>query len=174
MSKLLIAKDVMYKIDMEEATVSDAKHILTIQKKAYLSEAEIYDDYQIPPLTQSLTEIKSDFCSHTFHVAKIDQEIVGGINIKVVGNRGFIGRLIVSPEMQGQGIGTLLMEYIESNYLDLEVFELFTGHKSERNLSFYKKRGYRVFKRQVVHKKLAFIFMHKIINNKQIGKKSPA
>jgi 2-aminoadipate transaminase len=42
---------------IDRATVEDAKEILDLQKLAYQSEAEIYNDYTIPPLTQTLEEM---------------------------------------------------------------------------------------------------------------------
>ncbi len=153
----------MRKISIEIAKVSDAQQILSIQKEAYLSEAEIYDDYNIPPLTQTLKEIESDFDSHTFYVAKIDGMVVGSVNLKIEGNTGFIGRLIVTPNLQNQGIGSMLMEIVEISNANLDAFELFTGYKSERNLSFYSKMGYQEFKRQPVDGNLELIFLRKKI-----------
>jgi len=40
-----------------DATVADAEHILELQKLAYISEAEIYNDYNIPPLIQTLQAV---------------------------------------------------------------------------------------------------------------------
>ncbi len=157
----------MIDIYIEAAKIADSQQILDIQKEAYLSEAEIYDDYNIPPLTQTLKEIKSDFDNHTFYVAKANGKIVGSVNLKVEGNVGLIGRLVVTPSIQNQGIGGMLMDYVEANHADLEAFELFTGHKSERNLSFYSKRGYQEFMRQPVNERLIFIFMRKKIANKE-------
>lgn len=151
----------MYEIHIEKATQSDARKILTIQKIAYLSEAEIYDDYQIPPLTQSLAELESDFHTHVFYVAKANREIVGSVNLRAEGNTGMIGRLVVLPELQRQGIGSMLMDHVETNHADLEIFELFTGHKSERNLSFYHKRGYQECRRRGEHEKLELVFLRK-------------
>ena len=48
------------------ADVSDAAEILELQKLAYQSEAVLYDDWSIPPLTQTLDEIKKDFDEMTF------------------------------------------------------------------------------------------------------------
>jgi N-acetylglutamate synthase-like GNAT family acetyltransferase len=156
----------MCEIYLEPAIVSEAQKILDIQKEAYLSEAEIYDDYNIPPLTQTLKEIESDFENHTFYVAKLEGRIVGSVNIKVEANTGHIGRLIVAKNIQNQGIGSMLMDYVEFVHSELDAFELFTGHRSERNLSFYHKRGYQEFKRQLVNKNLLFIFLRKRIINK--------
>jgi N-acetylglutamate synthase-like GNAT family acetyltransferase len=162
----------MCEIYIKPAIVSEVQKILDIQKEAYLSEAEIYDDYHIPPLTQTLKEIELDFENHKFYVAKLAGRIVGSVNIKVEGNTGHIGRLIVAPNIQNQGIGSMLMDYVESAHSELEAFELFTGHRSERNLSFYIKRGYQEFKRQRVHKNLLFIFMRKKIANKSLQRTS--
>ena len=38
---------------VKRASFEDAKEILDLQKLAYVSEAEIYNDYSIPPLTQT-------------------------------------------------------------------------------------------------------------------------
>ena len=87
----------MDEIHIEKATLSDANQILAIQRVAYLSEAEIYDDYRIPPLTQSLAEMEAVFQAHVFYVAKVNGEVVGSVNIKAEGSTGVIGRLVVMP-----------------------------------------------------------------------------
>jgi len=48
------------------ALVKDAETILKLQKHAYRSEAEIYYDYNIPALMQTLDEIKQEFMHHAF------------------------------------------------------------------------------------------------------------
>ena len=40
-------------------------------------------------------------------------------------------------------------------------FELFTGHKSERNLHLYRKLGYRVFRNEKISEKLTILYMEK-------------
>jgi hypothetical protein len=37
---------------IERATISDAREILALQKLAYPSEVEIYNDFEIPPDVQ--------------------------------------------------------------------------------------------------------------------------
>lgn len=41
---------------IERASLEDAKEILELQKLAYVSEAEIYNDYSIPPMMQTLDQ----------------------------------------------------------------------------------------------------------------------
>ena len=44
----------MNALTIEEAKVADAAEILALQKLAYQSEAELYGDDAIPPVTQTL------------------------------------------------------------------------------------------------------------------------
>jgi len=43
------------------ATNEDAKEISALQKLVHIIEAEIYDDYTIPPLHQKQSKIEADF-----------------------------------------------------------------------------------------------------------------
>ena len=147
---------------IEQAKVEDAEEILALQKLAYKSEAEIYDDYSIPPLIQSIEEIEAEFEDHTFLKALCDDErIIGSVRAQVKLGTCYIGRLIVAPDFQNQGIGTSLMHKIEGCFEDAGRFELFTGHLSGRNIYLYQKLGYKEFKREKVHENLELVYMEK-------------
>ena len=45
------------KIIVQRATIDNAEEILELQKIAYASEAELYNDLTIPPLHQTMKEI---------------------------------------------------------------------------------------------------------------------
>jgi ribosomal protein S18 acetylase RimI-like enzyme len=149
---------------IEVATIEDASAILAIQKLAYQSEAEIYNDYSIPPLTQTMGNLIDEFKTHTIYKALQGNELVGSVRTQVKGNSCYVGRLIVHPMVQNQGIGSLLMAYIENHSGIAHRFELYTGHRSERNLSLYGKLGYREFKREKINDSLFFVFMEKRID----------
>jgi hypothetical protein len=53
-------------IEIKQASLEDADMILQLQIQAYLTEAEIYNDYSIPPLIQSFNEIKQEFSQQVF------------------------------------------------------------------------------------------------------------
>ncbi len=128
-------------MEINIAQKSDSQEILSLQKLAYQSEAAIYNDYEIPPLTQSMESIESQFDDHTFLKVVSDGKIVGSVRAKNDGDTCYIGRLIVHPDFQNQGIGTKLINEIEKLH-EADRYELFTGSKSERNLYLYKKLGY--------------------------------
>jgi ribosomal protein S18 acetylase RimI-like enzyme len=143
------------------ASTEDAVAILELQKLAYQSEAKLYNDFNIPPLIQTMEELEVDFNSKVFLKTQIESEIIGSVRGYQSGNTCYIERLIVHPNHQGQGVGTALMESIESRFGQVQRFELFTGNKSDRNIHLYARLGYRIFKSTEINKNLSFVFMEK-------------
>jgi len=131
-----------------QATPADAAEILALQKLAYHREAERYNDYNLPPLTQTLTEIQVDFAKMVVLKAAVDDKIVGSVRAYTLDGACFVGRLIAHPACQNQGIGTRLMREIEGAFKEVRRFELFTGHSSEEPLHIYRKLGYTEFKQK--------------------------
>ena len=146
---------------IKRARVEDAKAILNLQKLAYLSEAEIYNNKSIPPLTQTLEEIRTEFGNQVFLKALIDERIVGSVRAYQTEGTCHIGRLVVHPDVQNKGIGTRLMNAIETCFDKAQRFELFTGDNSERNLYIYHKLGYREFRRMNFQEIFDLVFLEK-------------
>jgi ribosomal protein S18 acetylase RimI-like enzyme len=148
-------------IEILLADITDADEILALQKLAYQSEAVLYQDWSIPPLTQSIEEIKSEFSTKTFLKACLNGKLVGSVRVSFNPGTCFVGRLIVHPEHQEKGIGTKLMETIENRFPSTERFELFTGSRSEGNIRLYEKLGYRIFRKERLSAKVILVFMEK-------------
>ncbi|MGA2025607.1 MAG: GNAT family N-acetyltransferase [Syntrophobacteraceae bacterium] len=150
-----------FEMIVKRASFEDAKEILGLQKLAYASEAEIYNDYSISPLTQTLDQIQADFESRLFLKASVDGSIVGSVRGSMDQGTCHIGRLMVHPDFQNRGIGARLMKEIERCFHEAERYELFTGHLSERNLRLYHKLGYIPFAFEAATASLTFVFMEK-------------
>ena len=165
-------------IEIEQASLEDSEIILRLQMQAYLSEAEIYNDYSIPPLIQSFNEIKQEFSQQVFLKAiqkqkqkqkgkepENDVAIIGSVRAYLEKETAYIGRLIVKPESQNKGLGTRLIYAIEQHFKSAKRYELFTGDKSIRNLHLYKKLGYHEFKRIHVNDQITMVYLEKFKNN---------
>lgn len=146
---------------IETAVISDMEEILALQKLSYISEAEICNDFTIPPLLQSIDDIKNEYASKTFLKAVDSGKIIGSVRANVHDDTCYIGKLIVHPDHQNKGIGRALMNSIESHFQGCNRYELFTGQKSEKNLYFYQKLGYRIFKEEKVSENLTFVYLEK-------------
>ena len=147
------------------ASPEDAAAILELPKLAYQSEAQLYQDFNIPPLTQTLEELKNDFAEKTFLKAQIENVIIGSVRSFQCAETCHIERLIVHPDFQGQGIGAALMEKIETHFSHAQRFELFTGHRSTRNIQLYQRLDYAIFKTEKLNETLSFVFMEKFAAN---------
>jgi GNAT superfamily N-acetyltransferase len=150
------------KIDILKVHRNDLETILQLQKDCYLAEAEIYNDYTNQPLQQDLKSLENEFENTTILNAVIDGEIVGSIRGFVDDKTTYIGKLIVNKDFQNKGIGRMLLDSMESTFIDCKRFELFTGFKSQKNLYLYNKLGYKEFKRQMINETLIMIYLEKI------------
>jgi ribosomal protein S18 acetylase RimI-like enzyme len=148
-------------VKIEGASPSDAESILALQKIAYRSEAALYDDYSIAPLTQTLDQITEEFNDLVFLKATESGRIIGSVRGYLKEGTCYIGRLIVHPDYQGRGIGTRLMNAIEARFAQAERFELFTGSRSVRNIGLYERLGYRQFSTKAVTQDLTFVYLEK-------------
>ena len=130
-----------------QATLDNAEEILRLQKLAYQSEAGLYGDYDIPPLKQTVEELRDQFRNHVILKAVSGPAIIGTVRAYEESGTCHIGRLAVNPGDQNRGVGTALMEVIEGCFHP-QRFELFTGSKSVKNLHLYEKLGYTIYKKE--------------------------
>ncbi len=146
---------------------SDLKKILSLQKLAYLKEGERYNDFNIPPLTQTTGEIESEFDGSVFLKLVIDGRITGSVKGKKISDTCHVGRLMVHPDFQRRGFGRELVRRIEIEFIaDKEIhrFELFTGELSLENINLYRSLGYTVFKTEPFGNGYNIVFMEKNVN----------
>ena len=146
------AVDIALKCDLDE--------ILELQKLAYKSEAEIYNDFTIPPLTQTLEDLKQEAKESIILKVVENGRIVGSVRAFEKDGTCYIGKLIVHPEYQNKGIGKKLMAAVEKCFKVVR-YELFTGHLSEKNLALYEKLGYKRFREEKINDGLEFVYLEK-------------
>jgi ribosomal protein S18 acetylase RimI-like enzyme len=147
---------------IELAAVRDAEEILRLQKLAFRSEAVFYNDFTIPPLVQTLDGMLADVKTKIVLKLTVDGIIIGSVRGYVKDKTGYVGRLMVHPQFQNQGIGSQLMQAVEEKLksAQAERYELFTGDRSERTIRLYQKLGYHIFRQQPEHDH-AVVFMEK-------------
>ncbi|MEY9873375.1 GNAT superfamily N-acetyltransferase [Streptacidiphilus sp. MAP12-33] len=148
------------------ATEDDAERILKLQFLCYQGEAELYGDWTIDPLTQTLDSMRTELKEHHVLVARLGDEVVGSVRGRVDADGvGRIGRLMVHPRMQRHGLGSRLLRAMEQQLAsDGRVtagYRLFTGHRSIGNLRLYQRLGYRQTQVEEVNSRLSFIVLEK-------------
>jgi tRNA (guanine37-N1)-methyltransferase len=134
-----------HELVLRSAKPRDAGELWTLQRAAYLAEGARHDTFAIPPLTETLDELRATLLEGTVLVAERAGRLVGSVRGEVR-DEGvwYVGRLMVAPDLQGHGLGTALMDRIEALAPPgTGVLRLVTGLQSEANLRFYRRRGYR-------------------------------
>jgi ribosomal protein S18 acetylase RimI-like enzyme len=152
----------LFDIQIIPASLDDAPVILELQRLAYQSEAALNDDYTIPPLTQTLAELETDFQQQFYLKAVLDGTIVGAVRGHEQDGTCYVGRLIVHPDRQNRGIGTQLLCAIEAHFNTVQRYELFTSENSARNLYLYQKLGYHIFRTARLTDKVILVYLEKM------------
>ena len=146
---------------IKKAQKEDLEEILKLQYLAYQSEAKLFGNMDIPPLMQTLEEVYDEFQKGAILKAVDDGGIIiGSVRAYQDGGTVYIGKLLVHPSKQGQGIGTQLLLEMEKQYLN-QRYELFTSTRSEKNIALYQKLGYEIFDEEQVTEELRFVYMEK-------------
>lgn len=144
-----------------KAAKEDLPQILQLQYLAYQSEAKLLNNYDIPPLKQTLAEVEAEYDNGTIlKVLDGNDNIVGSVRGCTKEGVLYVGKLFVHPDWQGKGIGTKLLQEIE-RICPHNRCELFTSSMSANNLRLYEKAGYKIFKQKEISKELTFIYLEK-------------
>ncbi|RAY16460.1 GNAT family N-acetyltransferase [Actinomadura craniellae] len=148
---------------IEQAGPADAGEILTVQRAAYLTEAQLYGDPFIPPLVESCDQVRQAISGAALVLkATAGQRLVGAVRARLSERTCLIGRLSVVPDRQGQGIGRRLMEAVEERVSGrVDACVLFTGHLSDGNLRLCRRLGYTETHRERVAAHLTLVHMRK-------------
>jgi len=149
-----------------KADYDDLEEILNLQKIAFVTEAELYNNYDIEPLKQSLEDIRKDYADYLFIKAMINSQIVGAVRGRAEESSCWIGKLFVDPAYRGNGIGRKLLQWVENLFPQVNSFYLFTGSKSIANIKLYESVGYSRYG-EFTDKKNTGVVLIKMVKNKR-------
>ncbi|HSX67545.1 GNAT family N-acetyltransferase [Nocardioides sp.] len=99
----------------------------------------------MPPLRDGLDDVVATIAEKHVWVVRVAGRLVGSVQADADGETWEIGRLMVAPDLQGRGLGRVLLEHAEAaRPAGATAYRLFTGAASEANLRRYKRAGYRI------------------------------
>jgi len=123
-------------------TRADAPEVLVLQRCCWVAEAIANDTLDIPPLHEDLDAVRA--WVGTAWLLRDGPRLIGGVRGTADGGTWRIGRLMVAPDRQGEGLGRRLLAHAEASAPpQVDRFALFTGRRSTRNLALYERAGYR-------------------------------
>lgn len=135
-------------------TVADAGEILTLQRAAYVTEAQLHDDLMMPALTQTIAELEAELADPACQALGVRERgrLIACLRVsRVDDSTAEIRRVAVAPDRQGQGLGTALLVATEATLpAEVTTVRLYTGEHSTANQRLYRRLGYEVTARTPV------------------------
>jgi len=136
-------------LEIRLAEPADAGELFTLQRACWVQEQQANPGVAIPALEEGYDDLRGWLAVDTVLVVRSAGRLVGAVRAKLharaEGDVWDIGRLLVAPDLQGRGLGRLLLERVEALAPESATrFELFTGSGSTRNQKMYQKAGYRL------------------------------
>ncbi|HVL40792.1 MAG TPA: GNAT family N-acetyltransferase [Brevundimonas sp.] len=145
---------------LRRAVEADAGELLTLQRAAYATTAQLYRDPFLPPLLETCKEVAEAIRSQIVLAAVDGHRIVGSVRVRVEGSVGHMGRLVVAPDREGAGVGIRLLKAIQDQAPpSVRRFELFTGALSTRHIALYWLLGFEEFDRRWSDEGIELVYM---------------
>jgi ribosomal protein S18 acetylase RimI-like enzyme len=139
---------------------ADAGELLTLQRAAYVTEAQLYGDPWLAPLVQSLAELRAELSTGRALGLRTGSRLAGAVRTRQEAGLLLVNRLTVAPDLQRLGLGSRLLLAAEDG-VDADRATLFTGHRSEANLRLYGRHGYVEQRREPVRDGLTLVHLTK-------------
>lgn len=148
-------------MEFQIAKENELEEILELQYLAYQTEAALFGTNDIPPLKQTLEEVKAEFREGTIIIVKDGSKIIGSVRMKEKDNTVYIGKLMVHPDYRRKGTGSSLLAEVEKIYPHRR-YELFTSTRSVDNIRLYKSLGYKIFDEKDITEDITFVYLEKV------------
>jgi ribosomal-protein-alanine N-acetyltransferase len=123
-------------LEIRPMTTADLSAVLEIEKALFPIDA--WTDALF------LAELAEVAISRDVSVAILDSQLVGYASFRYVGKQGDVNTVAVASDQQGKGIGTALMDWLESQAVLRNVREIFLEVRSDNEaaIKMYATRGY--------------------------------
>lgn len=138
-------------VEVREVDLADdalARALLAVQVAAYAIEAEILDYPQLPPLFETIDDLRSS--GERFLVAFDGGELVGATSVAVTEEALDICRMVVSPTHMRRGIATRLLEAVEAMRDGRGSITVSTGEANLPAIRLYERAGFAIVTRRAL------------------------
>ncbi len=131
--------------DLRHAAPADVGELFVLQMCCWVQEMHANPGVRIPALHEDLDDVRRSLGEWTWLVLRRAGRLVAAARGRADGETWDVGRLMVAPDLQGQGLGRFMLAEIEAAAPPgVTSYSLFTGASSTDNIRMYKKAGYRL------------------------------
>ncbi|WP_435105660.1 GNAT family N-acetyltransferase [Nocardiopsis synnemataformans] len=153
--------------DIHPAVPADAGEVFTLQRAAFVDEAQAFGDPFVLALTESLERVERLLGQEDTLVLKAvaGTRLVGSVRARVMGTSAVLSRLAVVPDLRRRGIARALLADLEGRlrerYPDLASLTLSSGAQDTGQQRLYRGLGYAETSRERVAEHLVMVHMRK-------------
>jgi len=151
---------ISYMYQIRDAVENDIPEIMAVVKSSWFS---VYPEFIPLEILEKISAERHNFSGfyEDMFIKSSYNPVVINAEGKMVGmalvinsdeadkNYGFIRRFYLLPEYQRQGIGSLLIKDIVEKNQDKEILLLEVETANKRAANFYKKQGFKVYKKNI-------------------------
>ena len=148
-------------MEIELAKKQDVPVLLDLQRKAFGPYCKALGWEDALPMTESLENAYEEFAQcTTLKVQTTSNSIIGSIRGNITEDSLYIGRLMVLPEYQQQGIGKLLLREIQK-YMPHKRAWLCVLQQITFAYDFYMREGFKPYMTEDAGRGMTWIYMEK-------------
>jgi ribosomal protein S18 acetylase RimI-like enzyme len=142
-------------VRIRRARPADAGELFTLQRAAWVAEAQRRRDPFLAPLSDDAQELRDAVqdAGTTVLVAAAAEDgehgrrgrLVGFVRLAVRGTTCRISRVVVAPDLRGRGLGSALLDAVHAHAAQLpgvQHLELSAGTAASEDLALYRRNGY--------------------------------
>jgi ribosomal protein S18 acetylase RimI-like enzyme len=120
------------------------KPLFELQRASYLIEAKLINFFEIPPLLETINELKD--CGETFLGYFEGDVLAGAVSFTMESDTLTICRMIVHPNHFRKGIAQRLLTEVENRNRKITIYKVATGKENIPAKILYLKNGYKFIK----------------------------
>lgn len=153
--------------DIHPAVPADAGEVFTLQRAAFVDEAQAFGDPFVLALTESLERVERLLGQEDTLVLKAvtGTRLVGSVRARVLGTSAVVSRLAVVPDLRRRGIARALLADLEGRLRErhpgLAALTLSAGAQDTGQQRLYRGLGYAETSRERVAEHLVMVHMRK-------------
>lgn len=138
-----VERNLMLDLALAPFVEGDLAELVVLQRCCWVQEAILNNTLVIPALHESAAEVLGWTTKWVVLCVRRRGRLVAAVRARPDGDSWEIGRLMVAPDLAGQGIGRWLLGRAEGLApTTVSSFTLYTGRDSIRNIRLYQRAGY--------------------------------
>lgn len=152
-------------LKIQRTHLKEARELLQIQKEAFKSDLQRYDDFPYSPAAESLPML-IDRIKNSYHYSVfINNELAGALDIrKLSHDHYYLYRVYLKPSFHNKGYGSHIMKWMENEFPDAKRWSLDTPKDNAQNHHFYEKLGYKEIGEHKLTRKLTLLDYEKVMD----------